>query len=793
MGSIIVYQGNNSRADTTTAMQEETTISSHDQELLHSNGGGGSTKPVNPEETNKDMTTAVGATSVKQHQEVSNGIGDYHPYNTTTTTNMEQQHLCETVRSLSPTITNITKKTKMAKSSYTIEPQQGDDDGGNHVSPLGQQQYFGHSAMTTTARHSVSVSSNDALHDLGCMTLAKDKRVMAKTHSVDALQNGLEKGPSSSSNHVVSSTTAEKMNGGEDSSGNTSSFSNKKRKTSDSSISSTPLKGNTETLSTMALRTSMNYITMSKKRHILASMIRSLEQKYCGSELISALTKMSNAGASEVLANLRMGAALLDVCYTLKNHREAIEREKRTCAALEKKVVDMGLVLPSSSEEEVTTTTPSVKRQPMVEGRGVIDILNQLYSRLLAAKTMSKRIEGCKLEEPVYSPLFKTLKNFKKNAAARMDFNVLEAGAEANAEPEYKWRKVSSQRSNNGVEDTSESGIDDKSLLDDVKLTEDSSSSEREENESLIVPHVWKYYPLAYPPCNVPLLLSPLSRRPDLVVLALSDDNEYDEEEGGGCCEQQPTVMKDAETENDREETSNYSSSTVMNDGEKGEKKSMGVILNKLSLSHERHQWAKAFTCQLRSAIHVTVNGRRTLMGVRDCVFNSLTTMDNEIEKLEAELVELRKTPKKLEHDMSIPVQHDENLDEQREEDEEDDNDEEECVVINSDGNAVEIFERSANANEQQQHSLSKCKQEPSKEDESDDDENVLLQDIAKRIRLRVVVNERSKGSGAKAKLHRLGKDPAVKTIAKMETQSKKISTRQNRLLKRRRYSAIVW
>ncbi len=788
MGSINVYQGS-SIVDTTTAMQEETTASSRDQELLHSNGGGGSMKPVNPKETNKDVTTAVAATSVKQHQEGSNKIGDYHPYNTMTTTNTEQQHLYEIVTSLSPTIATTAEYPKMPKSSYTIEPRQGDDDSGNHVSPLGQQQYFGYSAMTTSACHDVSVSSDDALHDLCCMTLAKNKRVEA-----------LQKGSSSSSSDVVFSTPAEKVYGNNNSSGNKSSFSRNKRKVSDSNISSStsssslPLKSNKEALSTMALRTSMKYKTMSKKRQILASMIRSSDQRYYESELTSALTKKNNAGASEVLANLRMGAALLDVCFTLKNHQEAIDREKRTCAALEKKVVDMGLVLPSSSEkEEVTTTTPPVKLKPTVKGRGVIDVLDQLYSRLLAAKAMSKRMEGCRLEEPDYISLFKTLKNFKRNAAAKMGFNGLEADAEANAEPEYKRRTVLSPRSNNSVEDASENGIDDKSLLDDgFKLTEGSSSSEREENESLIIPHVWKYYPLAYPPYNIPLLLSPLSRRPDFVVLALSDDNEYDEEEEGVCCEQQPTVVKNAETENDREEMSNYSSSTVMNDGEKGEKKSVGDMLDKLSLSRERHQWAQAFACQLRSATHATVNGRRTLMGVRDCVLNSLSTMDNEIEKLEAELVELRKTPKKLKHDISIPVQHDENLDEQREEDEKDDNDEEECVVISSDGNVVEIFERriNVNANEQQEHSSSKHKQEPSKEEE--DDEDVLLLDIGKRKRLQVTVNKRSKVSGAKAKLRHFGKDLAIDTIEKRETRSKKMCARQMRLLKRARYSAII-
>ncbi len=797
--------------DTTTVMQEETsTASSCDQERIDSNeggGGGGSMKPVNPKETKNDMiTTIVAATSAKQHDEGSNDIGDgYSQCNTTTQrpTVDHVQPLCEKLRSLTPTISQTAEKPKMTSlPPCTIELQQGGDDGGNHVPPppLGppQQQHSGRSTMATTVFQFDPVSREDALIDLSSVILAANERrrlEMKPTHAVNAApQKGLEKGSLlSSSNHVTPFITREEeMDDNSTSEKATTSFSKKKRKQGNAPITrsnnSAPLlvRGDKmEALSTMALKTSMTVDTISKKWQILGSMIRSLDCRYYGNELNSALSKSNNAGASEVLANLRMGVALLDVCHILKNRQKTIEREKQICAALDKKAIDLGLTLPFSSEEEeqkeqdeVPTTTPSNNDKRCC----VIDVLDQLYSRLLASKAMNKSIEGCKLEDRAHSQLFETLKNFQKTGASKMNSDDFEVGAESN-EPEGRtWREVSAQR---GAEDASENSRNGNMLLGGgvTKYARGSTrSSEREEeNESLIVPHVWKYYPLTYPPCNVPLLLTPLSRRPDYVAaFPFSDDNECEEVEND---DSEVTISYSSGNSS----PNNHNSRAINGCSEKGEKKSLGGVLDELSISCERHQCAKAFACQLRSAIHATVNGRHTLMSVRDRVLDSLTSMDNEIEKMEVELEELQS--KKLGRDRSNPAQDDENLDKSHLLGEEDDDDKEECVVIStSDGNVVEIFERSSDeiAGGQQQQPYSSL----TDDDESDDDETILLSGVLKRMQQqRVVVNKRSKISDVEeVKSCHLEKDLAIDTSTKRVTRSTKTSTRQMLLSKRKRY-----
>ncbi len=732
---------------------------------LHSNGGG---KPVSsPKETKKDVASATDSVE-QQHKEGNKMIGGSLYI---TKANMEQFRQDDVVRSrtLSPNTTTTTttaEKAKRKSSLSTLQKQKRVN--GGHVLSFTPQLHFPRSEMTTALSRNVPLSTEEAFHDLCCMKLASRKRssTSAKILSSGAFQECASSSMSNGNNN--------------NSSGNDEGSSSYDKRKSSGSTRHTPPLSDKGILSIVALRTSMKLKTISNKRRILTNMIRVAEQRHYQSELISALAKKNNAVASGVLAKLRMGAALLDVCLTLKRNCETIECEKRTCVALEKKAKQIGIVLPSSSEETSSTTIPV---KPRVE-RGVEEVLYQLYSRLLAAEVMSQSMEGCQLEEPVYSPLFKTLQSLKKNADDKnVVFGGFEAEAEAEAEPEFRRRRVLPLNNSGGAEEAaaSEGGVDDDESLDDVNLTEDYFQRE-EDNGSLMVPHVWKYYPLACPIYNSPLFLSPLSCRPDFVVLALSD---IKNDEGQGCCDdEQPTVrVRGDDAENDIEMSSNYSTAAMQYDDEKGEEKRVNAMLGRLSLSRERRQWAQAFACQLSSTIRSIASGRRTLMDVRTCVFTSLTGADNEIEKLETELVELQK--RKLERGYNMPKPVDDDGENPTSTVLQEEDEEEGCVAISpfsSSDTVVEIFERCTNVNEerrqQQQSVLSKCNEEPSREEEDDD----ALQVPASRKRR---AGKRLKVS-TKAKLHRLEKELGISTRVMKESEGKTTRSSRQRLRRKR-------
>ncbi len=712
-----LYQGGGRSAVSMTSGQKD--IISAKQ--LHSNGGGNHVS--SPKETKKDVVSSAVDSSVEmmqQHKDENKIGGSLR----NTTRNMEQQCQQDDVvinsssssRSLSPntTTTTTTAEKPKRKSSLTTSSKQmrGGSASGGRVLPHIRTSHFPHYETISALYRSVPLSTQEAINDLCTIKQESQKcsSMSAKILSSRAFQEGQASSSIFNDNNNSNSTT------GNDKGSLTSSFGTTTRESS----RRTRHLNQKEFLSAMALRTSMKLKTMSNKRRNLNTMIRIEEKCHDQSKLISALMKNNSALATGVLARLRLGAALSDLCLTLKKNDETIESEKCKCVDLEKMAIQMDITLPSSREEETSSTT-TVPVKSRVE-RGTEEALENLYSRLLSANVTSQNMKGRQFEETFYSPLLKTTLQALKQSV--YDKKVVFGGFESaeTESPEFRRKKALSLNISGGAKAAAAAcggGEDnDGESLDYLHLTKDYSQREAD-NGSSMAPYVWEYYPLACPTYNSPLFLSPLSRRPDFVVSALSgikNDNE------------QPIVRVRGGDDAEKDTDMIKSSADVQSNDEKGEGKRVNDVLDGLSLSRERHQWAEAFARQLNSVVRVTESARCNLLDVRNCVSMSLSDADTEIEKLEIELTELRKR-KKLRWGCDMPKYVNGG-----------DIEEERTLISpfsSSDTISFEIFSSCINVNErlkrqqQQQRVLSKCNEEPSRKEEDDD----VLQDPASRKR----------------------------------------------------------